>query len=183
MTRAFVAVTLPYEVLSAVQQRAAGLDVRGGRATQVFQWHLTLQFLGEVELESVIVALEGFDVPGGRVRLGGAGAFPSARRGRVLWVGVAEGARVLAHLASGVAECLASIGFEPEAREFVPHVTLVRCPSPTDLRAPIAALGAAPIGDAWDVDALTVYESELRDDGPRYIERAVVPLPGRRVVS
>jgi RNA 2',3'-cyclic 3'-phosphodiesterase len=177
VTRAFVAVTLPYEVLTAIQARTAGLEVRGGRPTSVFQWHLTLQFLGDVELQSVIVALEGFEVRGGRVRLGGAGAFPSARRGRVLWIGVAEGTRVLARLANGVAECLAPLGFEPEAREFVPHVTLVRCANPTDLRAPIAALGATPIADAWNVDAITVYESQLRDDGPRYIERATVPLP------
>ena len=95
----------------------------------------------------------------------------------MLWVGVVEGTRVLAHLASGVAACLAPLGFEPEAREFVPHVTLVRCAGPTDLRPQIAALGAAPIGDAWDVDALTVYESQPRDDGPRYIERARIPLP------
>ena len=178
MTRAFVAVALPYEVLSAVQARTDGLEIRGGRATAVLQWHITLQFLGDdADLYAVASALEGFDVRGGRVRLGGAGAFPEARRGRILWIGVAEGTDVLARLASGVARQLAPLGFEPEEREFRPHLTLVRCASPTDLRAPIAALGAAAIGASWDVEALTVYESQLGDDGPRYLERATVPLP------
>jgi 2'-5' RNA ligase len=55
---------------------------------------------------------------------------------------------------------------------------LVRCTSPADVRAPIAAFGSDPVGPAWDVDALTVYESQLRREGARYLERATVPLPG-----
>jgi RNA 2',3'-cyclic 3'-phosphodiesterase len=176
VTRAFVAVALPYEVLTAVQARTTGLQIRGARNAPVLQWHLTLQFLGEVELSAVIAAFEGFDAPGGRVRLGGAGAFPDARRGRILWIGAVEGADVLARLANAVAAQLAPLGFEPEAREFVPHVTLVRCATPTDLRAPIAMLGAAPLGDAWDVDEIVVYESQLGESGPRYFERASMPL-------
>src|SRR5256885_1857035 len=80
---------------------------------------------------AVIAALEGFSVRGGRIRLGGAGAFPSARRGRVLWVGVAEGRDVLARLAKGVAERLAPLGHAPEERQFRPHITIVRCAIPT----------------------------------------------------
>jgi hypothetical protein len=38
-------------------------------------------------------------------------------------------------------------------------------------------LGAEPFGSDWPVDALTVYESVLRPEGARYIERAVIPLP------
>lgn len=179
MTRAFVAVTLPYDVLNAVQSRTAGLEIRGGRLVPVLQWHLTLQFLGDdADLYAIVSALDGFDVPGGAVRLGGAGAFPNARRGRILWIGIAEGTDVLTRLANGVARQLAPLGFEPEDRTFLPHLTLVRCADATDLRAHVAALDAESFGASWPVEELTVYESELRADGPRYIERAVVPLPG-----
>jgi RNA 2',3'-cyclic 3'-phosphodiesterase len=179
VTRAFVAVKLPLDVLSAVQSRTSGLEIRGGRVTPVLQWHLTLQFLGnDADLDAVIAALDGFDVAGGRVRLGGAGGFPNARRGRILWIGVAEGADVFARLAGGVARRLAPFGFEPDTHEFRPHLTLARYPSPTDLRVPVAALGAESFGGSWRVDELTVFESQLRDDGPRYLERATVPLPG-----
>ena len=75
-------------------------------------------------------------------------------------------------------ERLARIGHEPEARPLRPHLTLVRCTSPTDARAPIAAFGSDPVGAAWSVDALTVYESQLRREGARYVERASVLLPG-----
>jgi 2'-5' RNA ligase len=179
VTRAFVAVSLPYDVVSAVQSCTTGLVIRGGRVTPVLQWHLTLQFLGDdADIGAVVTALEGFDVPGGRVRLGGAGAFPNARRGRILWIGTAEGTDVLARLASGVARRLAPLGNEPEARDFRPHLTLVRCARPTDLRAPVAALDAQSFGPSWCVEELTVFESQLRAEGPRYIERATMPLPG-----
>ena len=142
------------------------------------QWHLTLQFLGDdADVEAVTTALDGFSVRGGRVRLGGAGAFPNARRGRVLWIGVAEGGDVLARLAQGVAERLAPVGYEPDSKPFRPHLTIVRCSSPTDLRAPVAALDAESFGSDWCLDALTVYESVLRPEGARYIERASVSLP------
>ena len=169
MTRAFVAVALPAEVLEAVSARTEGLQVPGGRTMTRDQWHLTLQFLGDdADVEAVTTALDGFSVRGGRVRLGGAGAFPNARRGRVLWI---------ARLAQGVAERLAPVGYEPDSKPFRPHLTIVRCSSPTDLRAPVAALDAESFGPDWRVDALTVYESVLRPEGARYIERATVSLP------
>jgi 2'-5' RNA ligase len=179
VTRAFVAVRLPNVVLSAVSVRTAGLKIRGGRTTTPDQWHLTLQFLGnDADVDAVAAALDRFSVPGGPVRLGGAGAFPNARRARVLWVGLAEGSDVLARLAKELAERLARIGYEPDARPLRPHLTLVRCASPTDARAAIAAFGSDPVGPVWNVDALTVFESELRREGARYVERASVALPG-----
>jgi 2'-5' RNA ligase len=174
--RLFVAAELPYAVIDAVAAHTDGLEIRGGRKAAV-PWHVTLQFLGDADLPAVVAALDGFDVRGGRARLGGAGAFPSARRGRVLWIGLAEGQDVLARLADGVARRLAPLGFEAEERSFRPHLTLVRCGTPTDLRAPIVALGSDPVGPAWSVDALTVYESQLGGDGPRYLARATVALP------
>ena len=178
MTRAFVAVQLPYDVLGAISRKTEGLQIHGGRTMKVWQWHLTLQFLGDdADIGAVAAALDGFSVAGGRVQLGGAGAFPSARRARVLWLGVIDGNDVLARLAAGVGERMARIGYEPDARPFRPHLTLVRCAAPTDVRAPIAAFGAEPVGPAWDVDTMTVFESDLRPEGARYIERATVPLP------
>jgi len=85
VTRAFVAVQLPQEVLDAVGAQTEGLQIPGGRVMRRDQRHLTLQFLGNgADVDAVGGALAGFSVPGGRVRLGGAGAFPNARRGRVL---------------------------------------------------------------------------------------------------
>jgi 2'-5' RNA ligase len=165
-------------VLAAVSARTEALKIRSGRLMTREQLHLTLQFLGDdADMEAVTAALNGFSVRGGRVRLGGAGAFPNARRGRVLWIGVAEGADVLARLADGVAERLALLGHVPDEQPFRPHLTIVRCARPTDLREPVAELGAEPFGSGWPVEAVTVYESVLQPEGARYIERASLSLP------
>src|SRR4051795_5671978 len=86
MTRAFVAVRLPDAVLDALEELVSGLDI-SGRPTTRDQWHLTLQFLGDdVDVGPVVSALEGIDVAGGRVRLGGAGAFHAVDAANVLWL-------------------------------------------------------------------------------------------------
>jgi 2'-5' RNA ligase len=179
VTRAFVAVKLPPAVLAAVAAAAEAVEFSGLRKMTAAQWHLTLQFLGDdADVDAVVAALDHFAVPGGRVRMGGGGAFPKVREARVLWIGLVEGADVIERLARGVAERLAPLGYDADERPFRPHLTIARCARPTNLRAPVAAIGAGPIGDAWEVDALVVYESRLRPEGARYVERALVPLPG-----
>jgi RNA 2',3'-cyclic 3'-phosphodiesterase len=179
VTRAFVAVRLSPEAINDLVTRTAGLEFRGGRIMTGDQWHLTLQFLGDhADTAGVAAALDGFAVPGGEVRFGAAGAFPSARRGRVLWIGVSEGADLLTRLAAEVGRRMARIGYEGDGRAFFPHVTVARCANPTDLRGPIAALDSMVGAGSWRVDELTVYESELRPEGARYLPRASVLLPG-----
>ena len=177
VTRAFVAVRIPDVVLDAVDRRVAELSVPGRRTTRE-QLHLTLQFLGDhSDVDAVVASLDGIEAPRGRARLGGAGAFPDAKRAQVFWLGLAEGAGVLARIASAVAERTAVLGHEADTRPFRPHLTLARCRDATDLRPAIAAVGDDPVGPAWDVDAITVYESERLADGARYIERAQILLP------
>jgi 2'-5' RNA ligase len=178
LTRAFVAVSVPDAVLDAVAERTAGLAVPGRRTTRD-QWHLTLQFLGNrADVAAVTDALRGIDVAAGPARLGGAGAFPRAARGTVLWLGMVEGVPLLARLADAVAARLDPLGYERDTRPYRPHLTLARCRTATDLREAIASMGDAPVGPAWRVDALTLYESILGNDRARYVARASIALPG-----
>ena len=178
MARAFVAVRLPEVVLDAIVRATSDLWVPG-RSTTRDQWHLTLQFLGDdADIESVSAALESLDAAGGRVRMGGAGAFPDPRHARVLWLGLTEGVEVLSRLAGEVAARSERLGHVRETRPFRPHVTLARFGAPSDLRTMIAEIGDDPIGPAWQVDAVTVYESLRRSDGSEYVERATIPLGG-----
>jgi 2'-5' RNA ligase len=182
VTRAFVAVHPPPDVLDAVAACAEAAATHapapsGARWTTRDQWHLTLQFLGNrADVDAVGAALGAIAVRGAPVRLGGVGAFPSARRGRVLWLGVADGAELLTQLAAAVGVLLAPLGHEPEARAYHPHLTLARWKAPADLRGLCDALGGAPVGDAWTVDEVVVYESRLARSGARYTARVRIPL-------
>jgi 2'-5' RNA ligase len=93
--------------------------------------HLTLKFLGNAtpsqaerlldSLTHKLAKLSPF-----QLELRGLGVFPSLRRPRVIWIGVAEGALALRELAQKVEGSAAKAGFPREARAFSPHLTLGR---------------------------------------------------------
>jgi 2'-5' RNA ligase len=188
VTRAFVAVAPPAGVLDALDAAVARVasDVPGGaRWTTREQRHVTVQFLGNrADLDAVGAALSALALRAADVQLGGAGAFPSDRRGRVLWTGVVHGGAFLAQLAAAVGALLAPLGHEPETRAYHPHVTLARWKAPADLRPVVAALAAGAgagdrgnaLGDPWRVAEVVLYESVLRPAGAQYVAHTVVRL-------
>jgi 2'-5' RNA ligase len=180
--RAFVAVVPSGEALDAVDALIAPLHDRipGARWTTRDQWHVTLQFLGNrVDLDAVAGALGALAVTRGVARIGQGGAFPTERRGRVLWVGLIEGAELVTQLAAAVGALLQPLGHEPEQRPHHAHLTLARLKTPTDLREPVVALGTDAVGPGWPVEEVVLYESRLRRTGAEYTAFARVPLaPG-----
>jgi 2'-5' RNA ligase len=131
--RAFVAVELPESLrarCAAVTERLRG---EAGKVSWVKpgNLHLTLKFLGDAtpsqaerligSLAHKLAKLSPFEL-----ELRGLGAFPSLRRPRVIWVGVAEGGPALCVLAQKVEGSAVKAGFPREARAFSPHLTLGR---------------------------------------------------------
>lgn len=183
MTRAFLAVVPPPGALDAVAGLVARLrgTVRGSpRWTRREQWHLTLRFLGDdADVDALADALAALREGPGEVGLGGAGAFPAPRHGRVLWIGLDRGAALLAGLAGAVDEIVAPLGLPPDERPFHPHLTLARWRAPTDLRATVATAGAAPVGPAWTVRDVVLFESRTLPAGAEHVARARFDLgPG-----
>ena len=92
--------------------------------------HVTLAFLGEVPDPAVAAICEAvaapYPMPPFTVRWHGLGAFPSPRRPRALWIGVADGARELAALEQAVASRLGRAAAGDEGPAFRPHVTIGR---------------------------------------------------------
>ena len=189
--RLFIALPLPagvrerLEGAQAVAHRLA-LPLRLTRAEGL---HLTLAFLGETP-EDRVDALRGVideaarGVAPFRLELAGLGAFPSARRPRVLWVGLAGDLTELARLHAALSDRLADAGFRVEEREFRPHVTLGRSTGEWTT-AQLEALGRlldAPVSatGSWSADALHLMRSELRRDGARYTTLYTSPLVGER---
>ena len=169
--RAFVAVVPPPEVLDAVGAAMEPIrrTVPGARWTTRGQWHVTLQFLGNhVDLDAAAGALHALDVTSGPARLGGGGAFPSARRGRVLWVGLAEGAELVMRLAERVGALLAPLGYEADARPYHPHLTLARIQPPVEVSEAVRSVDGASLGPAWPVTDVVLFQSHTRSTGAEY---------------
>jgi RNA 2',3'-cyclic 3'-phosphodiesterase len=185
LRRAFLAVVPPPEVLRRTELLAD--SVRQGddglRWTRVDQRHVTLQFLGRVDDVEALVASVGESVRRTQrftVALGGAGAFPSARRASVLWLGVSRGPDELGALAGAIGAATAPLGFVPDDRPFRAHVTVARSTHTRDLRPVVEALASAATGPSFTVDSVVLFDSETRADGAVHTERARFALATTR---
>jgi 2'-5' RNA ligase len=164
-----------------LRERPGGDAVRWVRAANL---HVTLRFLGEIARERVGelvagVAAEAAPIAPLRLRLAAARLFPSARRPRVVALGIEPEAPLLA-LAAAVERGVRSAGFAPDARRFRPHLTLGRIPPRADF--PRVTAADTPDADAFDVRELLLLRSDLHPDGARYTALDRVAL-GRAGVS
>lgn len=187
--RCFIAVDVSpgvREGLAAVQatlrKAAPRADVRWADPARV---HLTLKFLGEVPDAAVPAVEAALAVAAGghgplRLAGEGVGGFPSSRRPRVVWVGVAGDVDALARLAASVERTVAPLGYPTEARPFRAHLTIARVRSPRGLARLAAAIddSAGVALGAWDVPEVVLYLSRLRPTGAVYEPIARVPLIG-----
>ena len=156
----------------------------GLRWTRPEQRHLTLQFLGPVG-ESVADSLTESVAESVRrvapftLALGGGGAFPSARRASVVWLGVSTGADELATLAGAVTAATAPLGFADDDRPFRPHLTLARVNAARDVRALVERLGTGPAGPPFTVDRVVLFDSDTRAEGAVHTPRGTFGLGAR----
>ena len=186
--RLFVAIELPERLRESVAAFFAreGRGIAGVRWVEAGRLHLTLKFLGEVgadQLPAVRGAVEAAAADHGpfALEVRGAGAFPTAERPRVVWVGIGAGAAAVAKLASSLERAFAPLGFAPEARPFAPHLTVGRVGAPLRDRAALPRLFAAVRDRVWGqavVPAVHLMRSDLFPAGPIYSILATTPLPG-----
>lgn len=178
-----MAVKPPEEVLDAVAAvvtRARSVRV-GLRWEQRERYHLTLQFLGPVRklapvIDDLASALR--DRTAFPFQLGGAGAFPKPGRARVVWMGPAAGGPDLVDLAAAVSGGLRPHGYEPDRKEFHPHLTLARLKTPDNVADVLAAIGPAPVGEPFTIAEVVLYHSRLSSKGPTYTVLERFPLRG-----
>ena len=157
--RLFVAVRPPAAVRDAL------LDCMGGVAAARWQdddqLHLTLRFIGEVDrhgADAIAAALGDIRHPAIAARLGPFGHFATRGRPSALWIGV-EPVAALTTLHHKVDAALVRAGVEPDARAFVPHITLARLGRDA---GPLGTfIARCPPAGAFAVSAVTLFESVL----------------------
>jgi 2'-5' RNA ligase len=180
--RLFVALHLPDEMKKELYASFSGAvkgRVRGLRFVPPANVHITLKFLGETDeglIPSIEKALKAVAEEAGAftMNVGGAGAFPDAKRPRVVWAAVREGRDELAELAKAVDSGLEIPGFEAERRPFRGHVTVARVKGPAATEA-VAAVVAANEGrdfGSFEVESFSLVKSELKPDGAVYSDVA-----------
>jgi len=141
--------------------------------------HYTMRFLGDVDDKSAERAAEAMrEAAASRARfgaaLGGFGAFPSAKRARVLWIGMLQGAEPMRLLASALDQALMKKGFEPADEDFEPHLTVGRVRAPGDWTTRL--LDAPTVEARFQVNALQLVKSVMAPGGSRYEKLAEAAL-------
>ena len=189
--RLFVEAVLEPSALDEVWSVGQRMQGDASFPSEMVRWvkreamHLTLRFLGEVEIERLedvsdaLGALEGC----GRfaLRIGEIGSF-GGRRPRVVWVGFArdEGFDRLQQLHDHLDQALIGAGLGREEGAYRPHLTLGRVrrqATRRDLAAIRSAVDAAPsLEITTAVEQVALVESTLLRDGPRYRRLAIVEL-------
>jgi 2'-5' RNA ligase len=171
--RLFVAVPIGEELRqalsAAVEAWRADSQLVGIRWSEPDAWHVTVAFLGSVEADAVDgIATTIRSVAAGhdpvRLTTGGLGAFPAARRARVLWYGIADRDGRLATLA---AELAMRLGLELTSGQYRPHLTLARSKrQAVDVRRWLASAVAPDATLA--VEQLALMRSHLGRGPARY---------------
>ena len=171
--RLFIATAFPEGVLRALSQRVAPIKTKVPPASWVRPetQHLTFAFLGEqdgalIERLAPLVEQELAGIGAFEGTLHGCGFFPNPRHARVGWIGVEPEAPFIA-IARGVRNAVDRAGIHIDRSEFKPHLTVMRMREgwpPMSIEVFNKALRDFR-SDAFTVDGVTLYSSELNPKG------------------
>lgn len=179
--RSFIAIELPAgikESIAGFQEKLRARNHAPVKWVEVENIHLTLKFLGNVaadSLDEICSALSKVTSTIGsfELQVDKPGVFPGWKRVRVVWLGLTGDLKSLEVLQKGVDSALLPLGFQPEKRDFTPHLTLarVREPATADERQQLGELvNGSEIDSAGriNVDSIHLMRSQLRPSGPIY---------------
>ena len=187
--RSFIAIELPDELKLELSQLVAQL--KSGEPSWV-KWvdpyaiHLTLKFLGNVAvnmLDDITGAIEKAvqGIAPFHLEVKELGVFPNLRRVQVAWVGISGDIDKLSQLQQRIESNLAPLGFTPESRPFVPHLTLARLRDQASL-AERQRFGQLITGTRFEaandikVNAISLMRSQLTREGAIYSRISSVGL-------
>ena len=186
--RTFIALEIPRELQQIIHKETVPLRKSIGglvRWVPPENMHLTLKFLGNISPASVdiltqMIRAEANSCHSFIMQVGGLACFPSPKRPRVLYIGLQAPADLEA-LQHGIESATQRLGYEAEARNFSPHLTIGRVRqniSTSDqhkIRRAIEEIQIDSLGTAR-VDSVHLYNSDMKPTGSVYTRLFSAPL-------
>ena len=162
MTRLFVAAWPPGHICARLRAVTAVAPRDGERRVSAANWHVTLRFIGNVDIDIVTERLHAADLPAAHAVLGPEVSDLGARQIVVPVTGVDP-------LAKAVRGATAGLGHRDD-RPFFGHITLAR------LRAGArSSLYGAAIDGTFDIDEIALVSSDTLPTGAVYETIATFP--------
>ncbi len=185
--RSFIAIPLKPPILRAAAKLVERLseDKDGIKWVPSDNLHLTLKFLGDVDNVEVpkicdVIAQVCDPIEQFEILFTGIGGMPTAERPRVICSTVDDETQSLKRLVCQLEIRLADLGFKPEPREYVPHLTLGRTRGGSRFasEAVISRLEKVKTNQfgLMRVDSVQLIASFLEKRGPSYQVMATVEL-------
>jgi RNA 2',3'-cyclic 3'-phosphodiesterase len=175
--RVFVGIGLPADVRDAVDGAVGALREKKLQVSWVPKrnLHITLKFLGETASDRMgslggVLSRVSAASPSFSLAASGAGAFPSVRNPRVLWIGCRDSLELAGELQQNMEDALSEAGFPREDRRFHPHITTGRVRGalpPGWGERFVQSLSGREFGTV-PVSSLTLFESRLSPGGAIY---------------
>jgi 2'-5' RNA ligase len=182
--RSFIAIDTAPEVKAAIVEveeklRATNAEVRW---ESIEKFHITLKFLGNVEeeklhslgnrLEEVLTPFSAFNLT-----YQGVGCFPNQHHPRVVWIGAENEDGTLKRIQESIEGVAESFGFQREAREFHPHITIGRVKGSKNLKALVSELGNLSFTPhSAMIKEVLLMRSDLKPSGSVYTVLRRLPL-------
>ncbi len=144
-----------------------------GKWVELHNLHFTYKFLGDVETgrieeihESLAPLLKDYDYT---LDFSGLGVFPNKSRPKVLFINIHDQASILKVIHEQIEKNMMKLGFDPEKRNFHPHLTLVRLKSVKypDFKKELDSIRNTGFGIMTGFRTVLV-ESVLTNKGPIY---------------
>jgi 2'-5' RNA ligase len=187
--RLFIAIALPEPVKGAIEKTQdelrAAMPAKSIRWTRREQFHLTMRFLGAVEVAQVDrlnEAVRRACAGSGDLQLlaSGIGVFPGVRRPRVVWTGVDDRGGRLAALQRSIEAATGPFTDEAPQETFTGHITLARCRDINRAEASTLAklvdkMASRSFGD-WTATSVEIIRSVTAATGARYTTLAEIGL-------
>ncbi len=173
--RIFIAAKLPDETIEHIADYIDSISKRisGVKWEKPEKLHITLKFLGNIDdnkLSSVnnIITESVSNICRINMKVSHFGAFPDLSRPKILYVGF-DKSHQLNDLQSSIDMGLSTIGFEEEARKFIPHVTIARVKS-ARVKSMCKINPPLPIIEqkASEIEKIAVVKSSLTSAGLEY---------------
>lgn len=178
MPRLFTGLEIPPEIGAALARYRGGLP--GARWIEATDYHITLRFLGDIDVdvaEDVLEHLSGLRArPALALTLDRLGAF-GGDRPRALYASLAPSPD-LAELQTEQERLVRRAGVEPERRKFTPHVTLARLRRDASPEGVAMYLSQSDLFEPLSFSATRVALYSARDStgGGPYVVEAAFPF-------
>jgi 2'-5' RNA ligase len=176
LKRTFIAIDIPLEsdIVEQINKLKSEFINEKIKWVRSYQYHITIQFLGNVENSHITDIIESLDkvtanFKGFSLELTEFGVFKNLRNPRVLWIGF-KPCEQLVKLKNAVENEMTRFGFEKSDKSFSPHLTIARIKTlkQSEKLKELFDRYSGIILQVVEVGEIILYESILKSEGPEY---------------